>query len=91
MRRRLGAVDTNDLASARERPARNVVLFIGDGMGAGHRTFFRVALNGHTGRLAMDALPVAGVQHTDPPTASSRPPGCADPYGVGSLTGSRSL
>jgi alkaline phosphatase len=55
------AADGNESARAR-----NVVLFIGDGMDAAHRTFFREALKGPAGTLAMDPLPVAGVQHTDP-------------------------
>ena len=89
------AIDTTNPASAGEdrgRPARNVVLFIGDGMGAAHRTFFREALKGHTGELAMDSLPVAGVQHTDPedpkePITDSAAAGTAIAAGVKTVNG----
>jgi alkaline phosphatase len=92
------AIDTTNPASAgddngaRGRPARNVVLFIGDGMGAAHRTFFREALKGHTGELAMDALPVAGVQHTDSedpkaPITDSAAAGTAIATGVKTFNG----
>jgi alkaline phosphatase len=49
-----------------ERPrARNVILFLGDGMGAAHRTAARILSHGvaggrAAGRLAMDRLPVTG-------------------------------
>jgi alkaline phosphatase len=92
------AIDTTNPASAgddsgaRGRPARNVVLFIGDGMGAAHRTFFREALKGHTGELAMDSLPVAGVQHTDSrdpkePITDSAAAGTAIATGVKTFNG----
>ncbi len=49
--------------------ARNVILFIGDGMGAAHRTAGRVLSKGYTGgkansTLAMDRLPFNGLHMT---------------------------
>jgi alkaline phosphatase len=45
-------------------PARNIILLIGDGMGAEHRKAARWALAGHNGQLAMDAMPVSGSLRT---------------------------
>lgn len=50
---------------ARHRRARNVILFLGDGMGAAHRTAARIVSRGvhngkAAGRLAMDTLDVTG-------------------------------
>jgi alkaline phosphatase len=47
------------------RPARNVILLLGDGMGITHRTAARIVSRGQTygktnGPLAMDTLPVTG-------------------------------
>lgn len=50
-------------------PARNVILFIGDGMGQAHRFAGQLLAAGRTGRLAMDRLPVLGQMNTM----------CADP------------
>ncbi|MGY1643526.1 alkaline phosphatase [Geodermatophilus sp. SYSU D00703] len=47
-------------------PPRSVVLVVGDGMGAAHREAARLDQEGPAGRLAMDALPVAGEQTTAP-------------------------
>ena len=51
------------------RRARNVILFLGDGMGAAHRTAARVVSRGlhngkAAGRLAMDSLDVTGMVMT---------------------------
>ena len=48
-----------------QRPARNVILLLGDGMGAAHRTAARIVSRGvhngkAAGRLAMDTLDVTG-------------------------------
>lgn len=45
---------------AGQRPARNVILIIGDGMGAGHRRLIRDATVGPRGKLAMDRLRYRG-------------------------------
>ncbi len=50
-------------------PARNVILFIGDGMGQAHRFAGQLLAAGRDGRLAMDRLPVLGQMNTM----------CADP------------
>jgi alkaline phosphatase len=55
-----------------ETPARNVILMIGDGMGAAQREAGRLDQEGVDGRLAMDSLPVTGLQTTNP----------ADPEGL---------
>ncbi len=65
---------------------------LADGMGAAHRTFFREALKGHAGKLAMDSLPFAGVQHTDSrdpkePVTDSAAAGTAIATGVKTLNG----
>lgn len=44
--------------------ANNVIVFVGDGMGASHREAIRLASVGLTGELAMDDMPVAGKVHT---------------------------
>jgi alkaline phosphatase len=44
--------------------AQNVILLIGDGMGAAHRTAARLYSVGREGELAMDTLPTSGMAHT---------------------------
>lgn len=46
--------------------ARSVILINGDGMSAAHREAARLDQKGFDGELAMDALPVAGMQTTAP-------------------------
>ncbi|WP_432498854.1 alkaline phosphatase [Kineococcus auxinigenes] len=46
--------------------AKNVILFVGDGMGAAHRAAGRLALAGLDRELYMDSLPVSGLVHTSP-------------------------
>jgi len=46
--------------------ARNVVIFIGDGMGTSHRDLIRYATIGTEGQLAMDDMPYAGRSETSP-------------------------
>lgn len=45
--------------------AKNVILFIGDGMGSAQRNAARLAGVGLEGNLAMDSLPYAGLAQTD--------------------------
>jgi len=47
-----------------EPPPQNIVLFIGDGMGAAHRMAAQWASVGRDGRLAMDNMPHAGTVRT---------------------------
>ena len=49
-----------------QRPAKNVIIFVGDGMGASHRGLIRYGNVGPEGTLAMDAMPVSGLSHTFP-------------------------
>jgi len=55
-------------AGAQEAPeqAKNVILFIGDGMGPAHRLAGQFAAVGPYDRLVMDTLPVAGSSGTAP-------------------------
>jgi alkaline phosphatase len=59
-------------ASAQAHPGngqggpQNVIFINGDGMSAAHREAARLAQVGFDGELAMDSLPVAGLQTTDP-------------------------
>ncbi|WP_425560135.1 alkaline phosphatase [Kineococcus glutinatus] len=46
--------------------ARNVILFVGDGMGAAARAAGRLAFAGLERELYMDSLPVSGLVHTSP-------------------------
>lgn len=58
-----------DAVDATQRRAKNVILFIGDGMGVAHRTAARVLSKGYTqgkanGTMAMDRLPFNGLLMT---------------------------
>jgi len=51
------------------RPAKNIIILLGDGMGAAHRTAARIMGRGYAqgkaqGRLAMDTFPVTGMVMT---------------------------
>lgn len=51
------------------KPAKNIIVMLGDGMGAGHRTAARIMAKGYAqgmpqGRLAMDTFPVTGMVMT---------------------------
>jgi alkaline phosphatase len=46
--------------------AKNVIIFIGDGMGTSQRDLIRYATVGTTGQLAMDSMPYAGRSETSP-------------------------
>ena len=48
------------------RPAKNVIIFVGDGMGTSHRLLIRYGNVGPEGKLAMDSMPVAGRSQTFP-------------------------
>ncbi|GGA30437.1 alkaline phosphatase [Paenibacillus physcomitrellae] len=43
---------------------KNVILFVGDGMGTAQRNAIRLATVGETGKLAMDDMPYSGLIHT---------------------------
>ncbi|WP_339232768.1 alkaline phosphatase [Geobacillus sp. FSL W8-0032] len=44
---------------------KNVILFVGDGMGTAHRDAIRLATKGITGELEMDNMPYSGLIHTN--------------------------
>src|ERR671917_520835 len=46
--------------------AKNVIIFVGDGMGTSHRDLIRYATVGPEGQLAMDDMPYAGRSQTSP-------------------------
>src|SRR5918997_3780279 len=46
--------------------AKNVIIFVGDGMGTSHRDLIRYATVGTEGQLAMDDMPYAGRSQTSP-------------------------
>ncbi|AIQ36708.1 alkaline phosphatase [Paenibacillus sp. FSL R5-0345] len=51
-------------ANAASSNTRNVILFVGDGMGSAQRNAIRLATVGEKGNLAMDSMPYAGLIHT---------------------------
>jgi alkaline phosphatase len=61
-----GAREAQQAGSTDER-AKNVIIFIGDGMGSSHRDLVRYATVGTAGQqLAMDSMPYAGRSETSP-------------------------
>lgn len=46
--------------------AKNVIVFVGDGMGTSHRDLIRYSTVGTDGQLAMDSMPYAGRSETSP-------------------------
>jgi len=55
--------------TAQGKPAKNIIIMLGDGMGAAHRTAARIMAKGYAqgkakGRLAMDTFPVTGMVMT---------------------------
>jgi alkaline phosphatase len=60
-----GAGGAQDVASTEER-AKNVIIFVGDGMGTSHRDLIRYGNVGTEGELAMDDMPYAGRSQTYP-------------------------
>ncbi|MBW7454863.1 alkaline phosphatase [Paenibacillus sepulcri] len=51
-------------AEAASSQTKNVILFVGDGMGTAQRDAIRLATVGENGKLAMDAMPYVGLIHT---------------------------
>src|ERR687893_2196370 len=60
-----GASGAQGVASTEDR-AKNVIIFIGDGMGTSQRDLIRYATVGTEGQLAMDSMPYAGRSETSP-------------------------
>jgi len=61
-----GAITTqiSNRAEAASSHTKNVILFVGDGMGTAQRNAIRLATVGLEGKLAMDDMPYAGLIHT---------------------------
>lgn len=61
----------SSFANAKEIPkkdAKNVILFVGDGMGLAHRDAIRLAAVGNKGDLSMNKMPYSGLVHTSSTT-----------------------
>jgi len=64
-----GNFEVIGLTAGDGRPAKNIIIMLGDGMGAAHRTAARIMAKGYAagkaqGRLAMDTFPVTGMVMT---------------------------
>ncbi|RXZ02619.1 alkaline phosphatase [Fictibacillus sp. S7] len=67
----IGSIGFNQIADAKSsnhytnpKKAKNVIVFVGDGMGASHREAIRLATKGLTGDLSMNKMPYVGNVHT---------------------------
>ena len=60
-----GSGEAQEAAPQTER-AKNVIIFIGNGIGTSHRDLIRYATVGMEGQLAMDSMPYAGRSETSP-------------------------
>ncbi|MCA4156236.1 alkaline phosphatase [Priestia megaterium] len=56
--------DAKAAKGVNNQKAKNVILFVGDGMGTDHRDAIRLAAVGANGKLAMDDMPAVGRVHT---------------------------
>ncbi|SDX80113.1 alkaline phosphatase [Paenibacillus sp. CF384] len=68
------ATPSTEKAEAASSQTKNVILFVGDGMGTAQRNAIRLATVGEKGSLAMDSMPFVGLIHTsstDPVTDSA--------------------
>lgn len=66
---RSGNFEVVGIVADNGRPAKNIIILLGDGMGAAHRTAARIMVKGYAqgkaqGRLAMDTFPVTGMVMT---------------------------
>ena len=60
----LSIFNSSESVSAKPQAPKNVIMFIGDGMGLASITSARVWSKGSTGRLAMETFPITGVAKT---------------------------
>ncbi|MFC5531315.1 alkaline phosphatase [Cohnella yongneupensis] len=65
---------------------KNVVLFVGDGMGTAARDAIRLALVGEKGQLAMDNMPYVGMFHSSSTTAVTDSAAAATAFASGVKT-----
>lgn len=61
----IAAADDDRERQGHPNKAKNIILFVGDGMGAAQRNAGTLAGVGLEGNLVMDSLPYAGLVHTD--------------------------
>jgi alkaline phosphatase len=66
---RSGNFEVIGIVANNGRPAKNIIILLGDGMGAAHRTAARIMARGYAagkaqGRLAMDTFPISGMVMT---------------------------
>ncbi|AWB43299.1 alkaline phosphatase [Paenibacillus sp. CAA11] len=73
-------------ASAAPKKAKNVILFVGDGMGTAQRDAIRLATVGVKGKLAMDDMPYTGRVHTSSTSAVTDSAASATAYASGVKT-----
>ncbi|MBO9599452.1 MAG: alkaline phosphatase [Cohnella sp.] len=64
----VAAMQTVQSTGAASAKAKNVILFVGDGMGGAARDAIRLAVAGEKGELAMDSMPYAGLFHSSSTT-----------------------
>ncbi|MGN8771476.1 alkaline phosphatase [Paenibacillus barengoltzii] len=73
-------------ASTATTRTKNVILFVGDGMGNAARNAIRLATVGEKGKLAMDDMPYAGLVHTSSTSAVTDSAAAATAYASGVKT-----
>ncbi|WP_068786208.1 alkaline phosphatase [Paenibacillus phocaensis] len=73
-------------AVAASSKTKNVILFVGDGMGNAARNAIRLATVGEKGKLAMDDMPYAGLVHTSSTSAVTDSAASATAYASGVKT-----
>ncbi|WP_336789295.1 alkaline phosphatase [Paenibacillus sp. MMO-177] len=79
-------VQSGNQVNAANQKAKNVVLFVGDGMGIAQRDAIRLATVGESGQLAMDSMPSVGLIHTSSTTAITDSAASATAYASGVKT-----
>ncbi|REE70513.1 alkaline phosphatase [Paenibacillus taihuensis] len=80
------AAQTSTPANAASSQTKNVILFVGDGMGTAQRDAIRLATVGENGKLAMDAMPFVGLIHTSSTTPVTDSAASATAYASGVKT-----
>ncbi|WP_425271757.1 alkaline phosphatase [Paenibacillus protaetiae] len=73
-------------AHAASWQTKNVILFVGDGMGLAARNAIRLATVGENGKLAMDDMPYVGLIHTNSTTPVTDSAASATAYASGVKT-----
>ena len=83
-----GFVGSNSSSPAKAATpiAKNVILFVGDGMGGAQRDAIRLATVGEKGNLAMDDMPYAGIMRTSSTVAVTDSAAAATAFASGVKT-----